>query len=468
MIDLFKLLLAVLCPTFVGFVFVSLIVGRTKLLSDLEKLAVSFLLGSGILTLEMLLLGALKIKLNLLNILITTALLLAGPLFLGWKQQALTLEIGSWRKTERFKGFEIPLLALILLRVGFVLFENLIKPVVGVDAFANWSFRANVFFANSSLMLDPANKFFLGGGAVFYPLNIPLLQTWTFLFLGYWNDALSKIFFGLFFVALLTLFYGTVKRSASRPLALLGTYLLTTLPMLVHHAGIEYADLPLAIYFSASALLLFNYLESADQRYLYLSALLAGIGAWTKSEGLPLLMINLVVLGLFYFRSQKGLLPAAKQIAFYFLVTLIFQAPWAIINYVYKIPKSIYQQIEYDKVFANLGRFPVIIDQFYNKMFFYGNWNIAWFVLVIVALLSFSRLKELRAFYSLVYIGLFLAVFAFMYYLTENYVWLLDGTTLNRNMLLIMPLVIYFIAVNLPGLLAPPPSPTPVPKRGKK
>ena len=113
-----------------------------------------------------------------------------------------------------------------------------------------------------------------------------------------------------------------------------------------------------------------------------------------------------------------------------------------------------------------MPRIPVILEYFYQKMFFYGNWNIAWFALVVIAILSFNRLKSVRAFYGLVYIIVFLTMIAFMYYLTENYTWLLDGTTLNRNILLIMPLVIYFIAVNLPGLLAPPPAPAP--RRAKK
>jgi hypothetical protein len=103
-----------------------------------------------------------------------------------------------------------------------------------------------------------------------------------------------------------------------------------------------------------------------------------------------------------------------------------------------------------------MDRLPVILSYFYNKMFFYGNWNIAWFVFVVVLILSFNRLKEARIFYTLVYILLFLLAFGIMYYITENYVWLLDGTTLNRNTLIIMPLVIYFIAINLQSLLTPP------------
>jgi hypothetical protein len=467
MIDLLKLLSALLWPTFIGWVVVSLIVGKTKLLSSLEKLALSFLLGCGMLSLLMLLLGVCRISLTWPNIVLASALLLAAPLYLAVKQRVLTLgpwqlAPGTWTLTE------LILLSLITLRSAFVLFENLIKPVIGVDAFANWSLRAKVFFIQNSLVLDPQSSFLLGGGAKFYPIHLPLLESWVFSVLGYWNDALVKIVFFAFFVALVTLFYGAVRRSAPRIVALLGTYLLTTLPLLVHHAAIEYADLPLAIYFGTATLLLLNYCEADDDRYLWLSAILAGIGAWTKNEGFALVLVNLLILALFYFRSKKEPLFALQHLAGYFVIALLFKAPWSIINYVYRIPPNEFQKIHWEQIITNLYRLPVIAQYFYQKLLFYGNWNIAWFALVVVVLLAGKRLKDGRGFYSLFGIGLFLAMIAFMYYLTENYRWLLDGTTLNRNILLIMPLVVYFIAVNLPGLLAAAPVPAPKQPKRKK
>lgn len=467
MIDYIKLVFALLFPAIFGFVIVSSFKTEKSALSDGEKLALSFLVGIGALSLEMLLLGVLRIKLILPNILAGAAIIMVLPLYLSIKNKSFSLDIKSWIKFERLKWYELLPLMLILTRTAFVLFEDLVKPVVSVDAFANWSFRAKVFFFDSGLLLNPKSSYFLGGGAVFYPLNIPLAETWIFNVLGYWNDELIKIIFALFFAALLILFYGAAKRASSRPIALFSTYLLSTLPFLVHHATIEYADFPLCVYFTAAALLLLDYFETNNNKYLYLSALLAGIGSWTKSEGMPLLIVNLIVLGIFYVHSKKEKIASAKNLLIYFLIAFIFKLPWSIINFVYHIPKNIYQRIEYEKAFDNLYRLPVIINYFYNKMFFYGNWNIAWFVLIIVVIFSFSRLKNVRSAYSLFYICFLLFIFSFMYYITENYTWLLDGTTLNRNMLLIMPLAIYFIAVNLPGFFSLP-APKLKPKQRKK
>ncbi len=453
MMGYLKLLLAILFPTFIGFVFVSLLKPKNETLPDYEKLALSFLIGCGILSLEMLLLGAFKIKLIVPNILAGAAVILALPLYLSIKNKTLAFNFKSWLTIDKLKWYELSLFGLILLRIAFVLFENLIKPVITVDAFANWSFRAKVFFVESGLLLNPESNYLLGAGHVFYPLNIPLMETWIFNVLGYWNDELIKILFGLFFISLLIVFYSSIKRFASRFVALLSTYLLSTLPLLVHHATIAYADLPVCAYFTASVLFMFNYFKSNDNKYLYISALLAGIGTWTKTEGTPLLIINLVVLAIFYYRSKHEKMDAIKNTLSYFMLALIFKLPWSLVNMAYHVPKNLYHRIQYENIFANIYRIPVIISYFYNKMFFYGNWNIAWFVFLVFLILSYNHLKELRKFYTLIYIFLFFMAFSFMYYITENYRWLLDGTTLNRNVLVIMPLVIYFIATNLQDFL---------------
>lgn len=455
MIDYLKISAALLAPLFFGHVFVTFIVGRKIILNWLEKAALSFLLGCGLLSLTMLLLGLTPFKLNLLSILAASALVASGPFIINLKNGAYSLPAWPQVKPGRFSPFTAALLILICAKLLFALFETMIKPVVGVDAFANWSLRAKVFFVNGGLVLDRLDPFFLGGGATFYPLHLPLLETYLLNALGYWNDQLFKIIFWLFLISFLAIFYFSLRRSTNRLIALLGVYLLCTLPLLLYHATIEYADFPLAVYFSAAALLLLNYFSSAERPYLFLSALLGGIGCWTKSEGLPLLLISLAVIFLYHYLTQKKLFSAVQDLAIYFGLAMVFKLPWSIINVIYHVPKNIYQRIEWEQALANLPRLPIIGEYFYSRMLFYGNWNIAWFVFIVVLILSYHSWRQPRSFYALVFIFLFLAAIAFMYYLTANYTWLLDGTTLNRNTLLIMPLVIYYIVINLPTLLNP-------------
>jgi ABC-type multidrug transport system fused ATPase/permease subunit len=443
-----SILLAVLLPVIIGLSFISLFPQEKENISPLEGLAVSYLLGAGILTFEMFLLGAFGIKLTTFNIIFASAVAVAYPLYRRVKAGSINLKPYALFSPASFKWYDWAFISLITVRVMFVTFECLIKPVLACDAFCNWSLRAKMFFYEQGLGVG--SNYAFGGGQPYYPLNVPLLETWFFSAMGAWDDRTVKIIFALFFISLLGVFYCSVRRFASRSLAIFSTYLVTTLPMLVYHSTIEYSDFPLSVYVTAAFLSLMNYFGSKDKKHLYISAILAGIGSWTKSEGLMYMLIIILLLCLYdYINYKKNPSRCLPDVLVYCGLALVFKISWQIFNIVNKMPKSVWQTIEYNKIFENLPRIPVIIDNFYKKMFFYGNWEIAWFVFFAVLLMAFTCLKRTRNAFSLMMVGLCTSAIAFLYYITPSYVWLLDGTTLNRNIMAVMPLVIYFIAAQL-------------------
>ena len=253
MIDYIKLIFAVAFPVFLGYVFLCAIAQKKEVLSPLEKLALSFLIGAGILTLEMFLFGAFKMKINLANTISASIVIMAIPAFVALRAGSLSLNLRMSLKIESFKLQELLILAMILARALFVIYEDMLKPVIGCDAFANWSLRAKVFFFDGGLLLNPGSNYFAGGGPAFYPINMPLMETWVLNVLGYWNDELFKIIFALFFLSLLVVFYCSIRRFSSRFISLFSTYLLSTLPLLVYHSTIEYADFLLCVYFFISS-----------------------------------------------------------------------------------------------------------------------------------------------------------------------------------------------------------------------
>lgn len=446
-----KLLFAFLFPTLLCYLLVALITAKEDTLMPLEKLAVSYAAGVGILTFIMFLIGAFRFPMSLLNILLACLFLFAYPFVLAvrkFKMPQFNAGIFS-AQAMSIKWYEWLLFCAIILRILYSYFTALVKPIEDVDAFANWGLRAKVFFFEQGLSLGKTHGYFLGNGNVSYPINLPLFETWIFNVLGTWNDLLVKAIFPTFLLALIIIFYCSMRRAYGRAFSLFSTYLLTTLPFLMYHSSSAYIDFPLTVYFSSSVFLLINYLESRDRRYLIISALLAGIGAWTKNEGFYLMVVCAVALALSLVMQKKDLKAIIKESSIYVLIGSVFKIFWSLFNVIYHIPKGIYQNIEYTKVIENLYRLPVIMDHFYNKFFFYGNWNIAWFVFVVVLLVSYSNLMKNRQFYGLLINLLCLSAFAVLYYITPNYQWLLDGTTLNRNTLIMMPILVYFISVSI-------------------
>ncbi|MFC1559931.1 ArnT family glycosyltransferase [Candidatus Margulisiibacteriota bacterium] len=448
-----KLLIALLFPAVLGYIIIALS-SKDNYLMPLEKLAVSYAIGTGVLTFIMFLMGAFQFPVNLSSILLVCLVLFAYPLVIVAKYFKLpSFNVSKFlEKLKNIKWYEWALLGLISLRVFYSYFAALIKPVQEVDAFANWSLRAKVFFMESGLSLDKARGYFVGNGHTFYPLNIPLFETWVFQMIGSWNDILVKIIFPLFLTVLIIVFYYGMRRYTSRPVSLLSTYLLTTMPFLIYHSTTAYADFPLSVFYFASFIYLFGYLNSKNKGALYISAIFAGLCAWTKNEGFILVLsTNLIVLAAVLFvEKENSINNRIKLILAYLSFILLFKLPWSIFNIYYDVPKHHFQNVELSNIFINLSRIPVIIERFYSRFLFYGNWNIAcfaFFVLLMIILIKKAFTKKNTILISVILLNLF--GLASVYYLTESYRFLLDGTTLIRNSLIFMPLIIYFIGYNI-------------------
>jgi len=79
-----------------------------------------------------------------------------------------------------------------------------------------------------------------------------------------------------------------------------------TQPIVIYHGMALYADLPEAFYFLASAGLIPLFLSNGDKSIAILAGLMAGLGAWTKNEGLTFVAINMIVwMGIGLFLKEK-------------------------------------------------------------------------------------------------------------------------------------------------------------------
>ncbi len=450
-----KLLFAFFFPTMLGYLLIALIASKEGGISPLEKLAASYGLGVGILTFVMFLIGAFRLPMDLVTIIVACAILFAYPFFTVIKKIRIT-GIDVFRiDIKDAKWYEWLFFSLISLRVLYSYFSALIKPVEDVDAFANWSLRAKVFFFDHGLSLDRTHGYFLGKGHTYYPINIPLFETWIFNVLGTWNDLLVKAIFPTFLLALVIIFYCSMRRICGRAFSLFSTYLLTTLPFLMYHSAASYMDFPLSFYFFSSFVFLLNFMRTKEKSFLVLSALLAGICAWTKNEGMILALVDLLAaFAYFAYFDKNDSKTRVFLSAIYTAILLIFPLSWSIFKVVFGVPSPKDQVLYFSKMFEYADRIPVIITSYFQKAFFYGHWNIAWFAFSVV--LTISLIKRRVSVENLFVIGaivLCMGGYGVEYYLSKSYEYLLIGTTLNRNFLTFMPLVIYYICSTIPSVM---------------
>ncbi len=128
------------------------------------------------------------------------------------------------------------------------------RPLYPWDAWVQWATKARVWYELGHLApFVRADVWLAGGnGAYFdaspnYPATVPLLQVWTCVALGRWDDSAMNWPWLAILVALVAAMYGALRGEGVAPLlALFGAYLLASLPLVdVHVALAGYADLPM-------------------------------------------------------------------------------------------------------------------------------------------------------------------------------------------------------------------------------
>lgn len=155
----------------------------------------------------------------------------------------------------------------------------------GWDAQYFWNLKAKFLFRDPAQwtgMFSPI----LSWAHPDYPLLLPGTLAWGWHLAGkeflLWAPAVDFVFFVS--LSLFVVWYlGTAVSWISGFLA--GGYLLSV-PVYRFWSTTQYADIPLAYFFTTAAALLVLALRTREIKLFFFSGLLAGLSAWTKNEGL--------------------------------------------------------------------------------------------------------------------------------------------------------------------------------------
>lgn len=271
----------------------------------LERAALSFGLGSLLLTLWMLALASLGLPLRLSLILpLPLALvagawagrrILAGECLLCAAPAATSDPPSPTPARPPYGVWDFLFLSLLTALLLFALLRAVLYPVWAWDAISTWAFKGKVFYLRQTLDLSGFEAH------NYYPNLVPLLLTYLYLWLGEVNDHLAEVVFPLAGLSLLLLLFGLVSRlGLSRPQALgVTAWFATGGRTLLEHLHIAYADLTLTYYTLGAAGLMYLWLSgrSAGGTLTLAGFFLAGM-CWTKFEGPPLALTVLLAAAL--------------------------------------------------------------------------------------------------------------------------------------------------------------------------
>ena len=469
MAEIFKLSASITAVMFVGYnILYAPIFKRLCGLSFMERLFISYGVGMGSLSLEMLLFYFAKAPFSLEYIFMPWGILFVINLIIlrisffspspfsspplggegrgrGERRQGEGERIRV--KGKRYHALRIFLILGISFEVLYAVFRALIKPIESYDAIAIYAIKSKIFYLAGSI---PAG-FFQGLAQAFphpdYPLNIPLAQTLVYLFLGNLNDQLVKIIFPLFFTGILVMLYYAIRRFASRAYALLFTFFLASVPQFNAYAANAYLDLPLAYYCFASAIFLFLYLENRkNTRLLVLSAVFAGLAGWTKNEGLMYCAINTGVIFLYFALERKAIIGAG---ALYIGIISLLSLPWALI-------KRSAHLVNADTASGGLtpgnvlqgaaGKLGPIIYEFQKQLFGPKKWNLIWFLALFSIIINYKKIFSTPVRYAAIWLAAAIMGYVFFYVTSPVEIHYFLSRTWSRFLIHFLPVVVYLTA----------------------
>jgi 4-amino-4-deoxy-L-arabinose transferase-like glycosyltransferase len=456
-VESLRLALSIFTAVLVGWSILRLIAPKNTGLFSSEKLAVSYGLGLGFISLEMFIFHFFSLKFSLLSILIWWIPFIIVALFIQSRMTRALSQNGPHPAAKRLplSGLEKFLICCISFEVAYVFFRAFIKPIEAYDAIATYAIRSKIFFLGESMLQD----FFYNLSTLFphpdYPLNIPLSETFVYLFLGNLNDQLVKVIFPLYFISILGILYCAVKRISGRTSALLAVFVLTTVPQFNNFATNAYHDVPFAYYCFAGTLFLLYWLKDMKSYgYLYISAAMTAMTAWTKNEGFVYCLANIILLGTFILMNRrnikmKDLLSGLSYIG----VILLMLAPWLWVKSAANLVNSDVGTTSLGQlnIFRNVYKIWPIFYEFQRQAFGPKKWNLIWIIFILSAIVYRRRVFTERQRYATISLLLVISGYVFAYLIGRDDIWHMVGTTWSRMAMHFLPFTVYWLALLYSG-----------------
>jgi hypothetical protein len=323
----------------------------------------------------------------------------------------------------------------IALRYLLLALEVSWQPLYPWDAWIQWATKARVWYEEGTIVpFARSAAWFAAGGSVWfdaspeYPPTVPLLQVWTCIALGRWDDVLMNWPWWQFSVALTLAVYGALREESVTALpALVGAFLVASLPLAnVHVALAGYADLPMAAYYTGAVLAFLRWSHSRSLRDAAVALFLAIACTQIKVPGLAwaLTIVPGVVVALWPRRGPRYVL-IGFAVALFALAVLAQTSP-VILRY--------RLHLDFDPAWRAL----------LETHFLLANWHLLWYAAIAAALLAWRQLASpsLAPLTAVAAAGALFLVVVFSF--TNARLWVTEQTTINRATLHVAPLAAVF------------------------
>lgn len=424
--------------------------------SVLERISLSYLLGSGIFSYAIFLANwKLGLVLNVYSVSYVAALLIVTTLIIKF---IYVKRIGKLNRVRldllvnKLSNIDYILIILITVLVGSMLLNNIFWPVTSWDSLTLYDFRAKLIVETGEI-----NSILIDSYYVSHPLFTTLLHLQNYLF-GIQN---SMYLYSLLYISFIVCFFIKLRRLAGKSITLFTILLFSVNSLIVYHSMYAYTNLPYAIYFSLGILYLY---ETVNRKKLLIpnyiiSALLIGISSWVRYTE-PFWIIPLVVAVFIAIKRKKYFIAVT-----YGLLVYVFRYFWmTFLNSASFNINSVENKITNLSDVSNRLVTRINLNgasELFDYIARYSVWNNAhlWLVFLISILLLYrinAIVKPKIIFQLVVIYGLLLMITlgSYIYYITGTYSnWIQLGDSINRISMIFVPLLAFFTIVNISHFL---------------
>lgn len=328
--------------------------------------------------------------------------------------------------------------ALIAIRLASLAAEDALRPLLPWDAWAQWATKAIVWYHYGRIVpfVSPDEWLATGDPMRFmdthsgYPATVPLLQVWTALCLGRWDESLINAPWPAMACALGLAFYAQVRRLGAGPAAaVLCAYLLLSLPFLdIHVALAGCADLFMAVAYGLAAMALWHWTLARNRADAVLALIMAAGCIVTKTEGIlwTLTLIPPVIVAV---NRRVGLWVVGLLGGAAVLYVLFGPAEIAILGYVLRT------------------RFANVSQPLFEHLLLMDNWHLLWYATIVTVVANGRTILSAKlAPMSVTMLGAFTFVFVVFFY-SSAAGGVDEESLVNRLPLHLVPALVFYLVL---------------------
>lgn len=326
-----------------------------------------------------------------------------------------------------------------------VLINTLGVPLVEWDSFAIWGLKAKVLFHSP---LNPRPPFFTDVRMTYshldYPLLTPMLVAGGYAMIGQVEEQIGRIGLPLIFMGQTLLAYVGMRMWMNRIPALGMTLVLMGCPYIVFLAPMGIADVPLSGFLLGGIVYLLKWVQSRDTCDALICAACLSFAAQTKSEGLALMAIIMLIVAIITVMRRTW-----KTLGACALLIVLCVGPWLIWSMgVPHLNENYHSQLTIPNIIKNTGRLSVILPALVNHIIDIELWGVLWFMLVLMAIMGFRAIMRPEGIVLWSLIILHLGLYTVIYVVTPWNVAELINASMARLLIHLAPTVALLTAVH--------------------